>query len=126
MMIRVVEKVGGAPNADEEGKEVWYGGYGDSPQDEASLSASILVAAAPELEIGTWYTVSQFEQKIAGAVEDAAVGWTSIAVGEIGVDGVGEVNLPVSQVVAAKMICMSLLEYIRSLCVESKIWIRVE
>ena len=108
MMIRVVEKRGQAPTVDDEGKEVWYGGYGDSSQEEASLSASILTASAPDFEIGTWYTLLDFEQKVAGINEDPDAGWTMITIDQVGVEVATVTSIFVPQITAAKTIGTSL------------------
>jgi hypothetical protein len=126
MMIRVVEKSGQAPTVDDEGKEVWYGGYGDPSQEEASLSASILTASAPDLEIGTWYTLSDFEQKITGIREDADAGWTIIAIDEIGVEIATPASILVPQITAAKTICGSIIDHFKKLGKQQDLWIRVE
>lgn len=125
-MIRAVERPGAAPAAEDEGEEIWYGGYGDIVQDESSLSASVLAAAVPDLEIGSWYSLSEFEQKMCDAAEDTEAVWTTITVDNVSIEGPRAISISVPQITAAKNMCLSVINHLRCLGKEEGIWLRVE
>lgn len=124
MLMRVVQKPSSAPTSDAEEEIVWSSTYGEEQLDDADgLSGSILSSVLPGFEVGTWYALEEFNQKLGAVATDEASSWTILGVILI---GTGIVEMPVQQGSAALMICKGVVEHLYQMDRYSDIWIRVE
>jgi hypothetical protein len=81
MLMRVVQKPSSAPTSDAEEEIVWSSTYGEEQLDDADgLSGSILSSVLPGFEVGTWYALEEFNQKLGAVATDEASSWTILGV----------------------------------------------
>jgi hypothetical protein len=112
------------PSAEEPGETVWIGGYqGDGADDQ--LPASALPNAGSSLEIGTWYRMSEFAQKLQSLHHEESL-WTSIKINVQTPQGVLEENIGVIQSSAGCAIFQSVFGLLCRLHKLDDLWIRVE
>jgi hypothetical protein len=127
MIIRVVETQGVPTAAEAEENVVWSGGYGHTGTDDADgFSASILAALLPEFEIGTWYQLADFKEKLANARVEETDAWSTVTMTTKEVEGMRCVEIPVPHGLTAKLVCESIVEHISRLHDNVHLWVRVE
>jgi hypothetical protein len=127
MLMRVVQKPSSAPTSDAEEEIVWSSTYGEEQPDDADgLSGSILSSVLPDFEVGTWYALEEFNEKLGAVAIDEASSWTILDVISKDIIGTGIVEMPVQQGSAALMICKGVVEHLYQMDRYSDIWIRVE
>ena len=105
-----------------DGLQLWQGGYGG---DDDRLPAAVLPTIIPEFEIGKWYTVGEFEELLTKSQTEEATP-TTIDVAQMGVGGPWSSSIEVSQELAARILCESVLGYVKQLEVKEQVWLWVE
>jgi hypothetical protein len=127
VLLRVVERPSGPPTSDDQRETVWSANYGDGAiEDAEGLSGSILTTTLPEFEVGTWYSVDRFKEKVNRAVTAEAASWTTLDIMSKDIAGPGYVEIQVQHDVAALMICRAVIDHLELTGRYSGIWIRVE
>lgn len=127
MLVRVVENAGSIPQPDSENEELWSASSTDPTlEDGDGLSASVLVAVLPDFQIGTWYEIGSFQQKLDAANDEEAQSWTIL---EIFVKDIGEFTSCAFQAQASRAalaMCKAVVDHVRRLGKEVGVWVRVE
>jgi hypothetical protein len=123
MIIKVYTGELGAEEVIPNGDEVWSGGYGGHPDDK--LPAAVLAVMIPELEIGRWYRIEEFQGLLQGAHMDG-VPTTTVDIAEMGVNGRLVSTMEVGQALAARMLCESVIDHVRKIADTGDLWLRVE
>ena len=125
--MRVVEKPSSPPTSDDEGDSIWSTSYSDTGTEEIEgLSGSILSAILPDFEIGSWYSLESFKEKLNAAVTGEATSWTTMDVMSKAITGPGYIEMQVQQDLAALMICRAVVDHLNQIDRDSAIWIRIE
>jgi hypothetical protein len=127
MLMRVVQKPSTAPTSGDEEEIAWSSSYGDEQLDDAEgLSGSVLSSVVPDFEVGTWYALADFNEKLSAAATSEASSWTILEIISKDIVGAGTVEMPVQQGAAALMICRAVVDHLYQMDRHSDIWIRVE
>ena len=125
MLIRVRVGEMGSDAAEPNGEDVWAGG--DSHEAD-KLPAAALVAQAPDIEVGSWYRLSEFRAKLnpSAVDEPAPLIWTTVDVNQTGVTGKWNATVEIPQSLAVRLICDAVMAHVGRLHEIDQLWIRVE
>jgi hypothetical protein len=127
MLVRVVQKPSTAPTSDDEAEIAWSSSYGETQLDDAEdLSGSVLSSVLPDFEVGAWYALADFVEKLSAATVNEAPSWTILEIISKDIVGSGIVEIPAQQGPAALMICRAVVDHLYQTDRHSDIWIRVE
>ncbi|HEX9647056.1 MAG TPA: hypothetical protein VGB88_06130 [Alphaproteobacteria bacterium] len=126
MLLQVVHKPGTVPpTADEPGQELWAGGYqADRAEETDELTTSLAIASEGQLEIGTWYHLSDLKAYLAPAKQDDT--WTEIMVPVDRPDNRHNTHTLTQQVFAINTIINAIVALFEKLTPNEDPWIRVE
>jgi hypothetical protein len=112
----------GEPDIADEGDWLWSGGDGDG---EDRLSASLITAIWPELEVGDWIKLRTFTAIISKPQSSpVSLGWSSVQVLQAGTDGTVECKIEIDQVQAILEMCKKIAEFLKNYGNDDSIWIR--
>ena len=115
------------PVADEDGADLWEGGYGDGfDADPRSLPASSLSECLPELEIGTWHRVDDVAKALDRAEAPRPDVWTAVEIPVPAMQGGEPVPMQVNMAGAAVMMLRGVVELARQLERPGNVWVRLE